>query len=51
MKNVNQYSRDILNKLWEFATTNDNHYKLDKVPNIYMPLTVEIIKLVRQPSI
>jgi hypothetical protein len=44
MKNVNQYSQKVLNKLWELAATNDNHYKLDKAPNIYMPLTIEIIE-------
>ncbi|GHU01342.1 hypothetical protein FACS1894147_01000 [Spirochaetia bacterium] len=44
MKTVNQYSQKILNQLWELAASNDHHYKLDKAPNIYMPLTIEIIE-------
>jgi hypothetical protein len=43
MKSVNQYSQKILSQLWELAATNDGHCKLDKAPNTYMPLTVEII--------
>ncbi|GHV10262.1 hypothetical protein FACS189485_23260 [Spirochaetia bacterium] len=44
MKNVNQHSQNILNKLWELAATDENHYKLDNAPNIYTPLSIEIIE-------
>ena len=43
MKRVNDNSKQVLDKLWELATQNDGHCKLNNDPT-YMPLSIEIIE-------
>jgi len=43
MKRVNDNSKQVLGKLWEFATQNDGHCKLSNDPT-YMPLSIETIE-------
>jgi hypothetical protein len=43
MKSVNEQSKNILEKLWEFAEKNGGYYKLNNDPT-YIPVTIEIIE-------
>jgi len=42
MRKINKSSKLTLDKLWEFAMNNNNHYKLNN-DSTYMPLTIEIL--------
>jgi len=42
MKKINEKSKIVLDKLWEYAEQNDGYYKLNNDPT-YMSLTIEIL--------
>ena len=42
MNSVNEESKLVLEKLWEFAKSNNDYYKLNNDPT-YMSLTIEIL--------
>ena len=42
MKQVNEQSKLILEKLWELSKNNNGYFKLDN--SVFMPLTIEIIE-------
>jgi len=44
MKNINEKSKIILNKLWDLAINNKRYYKLNNNSDVYIPLTIEIIE-------
>ena len=42
MNNIDEKSKLVLDKLWEFAIQNNGHYKLNN-DDTYIPLTIEIL--------